>query len=181
MEEGILARRGTTAEGAYDNDFMPLPAGVYIARSKNVVFESKPWGELLRVDFVIASGRYEGRFVSEFLCVTHHEKKNAEEIAERNLRKLVFSIGKNDINAYEDLIGYDFALTLNQKPDKEGEVRNRISNYRPVNDKTIRESEKTESRNRGGGVPAAPRTPSVTDSVHKTESSRNPKAPWMNS
>lgn len=111
-------------------DFSPIPAGKYVAVITNT--EMKPTksgnGSYLEITFQILDGEYKGRLLWARLNLDNPSEM-AVKIARAELSSICRATGVMQPKDSCELHNLPLVITVKQKTDSDGEVRNEIKNY----------------------------------------------------
>lgn len=119
-----------------NDDFAPLPAGIYTLRcSKTEVKDSASGrGQYIKCEFTVLGPKYEGRKVFVNFNV-RHESAEAERIGQRDLRRFMEAGGHGPALADSDeLVGLTVRATLTIEESKNPKFgpQNRVGKYEPL-------------------------------------------------
>ena len=111
-------------------DFDPIPAGKYVAVIAGS--EMKPTksgnGAYLELEFQVAEGEYKGRKLWSRLNLDNPSEV-AVKIARQELSSLCRAVGVLSPKDSVELHNLPLVVTVKQKADPEGEIRNEIKGY----------------------------------------------------
>lgn len=116
------------------DDFSPLPAGTYevdIAETDVVPPSTDPKGRLLKLKMVVVGPSHEGRIVFANINLRNRSEK-AEEIGQKDLRKLLTACGLSRISDSDELLGSRIQVKLKiERSEKYGE-QNKVADWRAI-------------------------------------------------
>ena len=115
-----------------ENDFQPIPAGVYVATVKGA--EVKPTkdgtGKILNVQWHIDGPEHSGRVVFDGINIVN-KSDTAQKIARQQLASLCNAVGLGKLTDSQALIGRTAKLKIAIEIDKSGQYdpSNRVKRY----------------------------------------------------
>ena len=90
--------------------------------------------ENLALSFCIRDkGKFEGRMVKQWLSI-YNTNPTAEDIARKQLKKLVIAMGLEKIEAATDLCGKKLVITLSSEAGYKGDMQNKVVKYAVYNE-----------------------------------------------
>lgn len=116
-----------------DNGFEPIPAGWYMVRINQASLETTKagTGQYIKIRYDVVGPSHEGRVLFGNLNISNPNPK-AEEIGRQQLGDMMRSIGLNQVQDTDQLIGGELQVKVSVKDDPNYGPSNECKGFKPL-------------------------------------------------